>query len=87
MKQGYGMSETSLTLFTIRWCDWDKKSGNTGWLILNVQGKICSGKGDVANGEPVVELDYDSVGRLCIKGSDVFEGYLGYIDAGGALLS
>lgn len=82
MKQGYSMSETSLTLFTKRWCDWDKNSGSTGWLIPNVQANVCSGQVDVPNDEPVVELDYGSVGGLYIKEPDVFEGYLAYIEAG-----
>jgi 4-coumarate--CoA ligase len=75
IKQGYGMSETAPTLFTMRWCDWNKKSGSAGWLIPNVQAKMCSIKDDATSNEPVMDLEPGSAGELYVKGPNVFKGY------------
>jgi len=75
IKQGYGMSETAPTLFTMRWGDWNKKSGSAGRLIPNVQAKICSINDDDTRDEDVVELEVGSTGELYVKGPNVFKGY------------
>jgi acyl-CoA synthetase (AMP-forming)/AMP-acid ligase II len=75
IKQGYGMSEAAPTLFTMRWCDWDKKSGSAGWLVPNAKAKICAVQNDDDIGRAVQELDRGTVGELYVQGPNIFKGY------------
>lgn len=76
VKQGYGLSETSPTIFQQRWVDWDKKIGSTGRMVPNCQAKLCAVPGtdgvDEANPK---EVGPGETGELYIKGPNVFRGY------------
>ncbi|KIX08854.1 uncharacterized protein Z518_03511 [Rhinocladiella mackenziei CBS 650.93] len=73
VKQGYGMTETSPTLFAMRWQDWRDKVGTTGLLVPNMLAKFCT----VPEGENegAVELPRGELGELYVMGPNIFKGY------------
>ena len=75
IKQGYGLSETSPTIFQQRWEDWDTAIGSTGWLMPNVQAKFCAVPGSEGESDGSKELAIGETGELYVKGPNVFLGY------------
>lgn len=75
VKQGYGLSETSPTIFVQRWEDWLKAVGTTGWMVPNVQAKFCAvpGPGEESDGKK--ELSRGEIGELYVRGPNIFMGY------------
>ncbi|KAI1622298.1 CoA ligase [Exophiala viscosa] len=75
VKQGYGLSETSPTIFIQRWQDWHSAVGTTGWIVPNVQAKFCAvpGAGEESDGKK--ELPRGEIGELYVKGPNIFMGY------------
>jgi len=68
VKQGYGLSETSPTTHVQPWEDWNKTIGSVGKLLPNMTAKYLDADGnEVAPGQ---------TGELCLKGPNVFQGYL-----------
>jgi 4-coumarate--CoA ligase len=68
IKQGYGLSETSPTTHVQPWDDWNKTIGSVGKLLPNLSAKYLDPDGkEVALGKD---------GELCLKGPNVFQGYL-----------
>ncbi|KAI9787956.1 MAG: hypothetical protein M1816_007356 [Peltula sp. TS41687] len=68
IKQGYGLSETSPTTHVCPWNEWDKVIGSVGRLLPNQSAKYISPEGqEVAPGQ---------AGELCVKGPNIFQGYL-----------
>jgi 4-coumarate--CoA ligase len=68
IKQGYGLSETSPTTHIQPWDEWDKSIGSVGKMLPNLTAKFIDGDGD--------ELPIGETGELCMKGPNVFQGYL-----------
>lgn len=68
VKQGYGLSETSPTTHIQPWEDWDKTIGSVGKLHQNMTAKFLDAEGN--------ELPIGETGELCMKGPNVFRGYL-----------
>jgi acyl-CoA synthetase (AMP-forming)/AMP-acid ligase II len=75
VKQGYGLSETSPTIFIQRWEDWLSAVGTTGWMVPNLEAKFCAvpGAGDDSDGTK--ELALGETGELYVRGPNVFAGY------------
>jgi len=75
VKQGYGLSETSPTIFMQRWEDWMSAVGSTGQMVPNLQAKFCAvpGAGEESDGSK--ELPVGETGELYVKGPNVFTGY------------
>jgi 4-coumarate--CoA ligase len=76
IKQGYGLSEAAPTLFTMKWADWDKKSGSAGRLIPNVLAKICAVPDEDETNISLQEVPYGTPGELYVQGPNIFKGYL-----------
>ncbi|KAF2405502.1 4-coumarate-CoA ligase-like protein [Trichodelitschia bisporula] len=68
VKQGYGLSETSPTTHVQPWESWKDTIGSVGKLLPNLQAKYIGADG--------AELPVGQVGELCVKGPNVFKGYL-----------
>ncbi|KAF2497644.1 acetyl-CoA synthetase-like protein [Lophium mytilinum] len=68
IKQGYGLSETSPTTHTQRWEDWHVHIGSVGRLLPNQTAKYID--------DFEIEVPFGETGELCIKGPNVFQGYL-----------
>jgi hypothetical protein len=68
VKQGYGLSETSPTTHIQPWEDWNKTIGSVGKLYQNMTAKFLDADGN--------ELPVGETGELCMKGPNVFRGYL-----------
>lgn len=75
VKQGYGLSETSPTIFVQRWEDWRAAVGSTGWMLPNLQAKMCRVPGPGEESDGTKEVRPGEVGELYIKGPNVFGGY------------
>ena len=76
VKQGYGLSETSPTIFQQRWIDWNKCIGSTGLMVPNLVAKLCEvGSEESPSGEPAKEVPSGQTGELYVKGPNVFGGY------------
>ena len=77
VKQGYGMSETSPTTHEQRFEDWDKKIGQIGKLMPNMQAKFCEvgAEAEDISGGPPKELKAGEIGELYVRGPNVFRGY------------
>ena len=82
VKQGYGLSETSPTIFQQRWVDWDTKIGSTGRMVPNCVAKLCAVPGsegvDEANPK---EVGPGETGELYVKGPNIFKGYHNNVNA------
>jgi 4-coumarate--CoA ligase len=68
VKQGYGLSETSPTTHVQPWGEWNTTIGSVGRLLANLQAKYLDSDGK--------ELPLGQDGELCLKGPNVFKGYL-----------
>lgn len=68
VKQGYGMTEASPSTHIQCWEDWDVHAGAVGRLVPNNTAKFISEDGK--------ELPLGQTGELCIKGPNIFLGYL-----------
>ncbi|KIX07131.1 uncharacterized protein Z518_05108 [Rhinocladiella mackenziei CBS 650.93] len=75
VKQGYGLSETSPTIFMQRWEDWLNTVGSTGWMVPNLEAKFCAVPGAGEESDGTKELPVGQVGELYVKGPNVFTGY------------
>jgi long-subunit acyl-CoA synthetase (AMP-forming) len=73
IKQGYGLSETSPTTHTQRWEDWHAHIGSVGRLLPNQTAKYID--------DFEIEVPLGETGELCIKGPNVFQGYLNNLDS------
>lgn len=68
IKQGYGLSETSPTTHVQPWDEWNTTIGSVGKLLPNMTAKYIDVDGkEVTKGQD---------GELCLKGPNVFQGYL-----------
>lgn len=68
IKQGYGLSETSPTTHIQPWDEWDKSIGSVGKMLPNITAKYTDAEGK--------EVEVGQTGELCMKGPNVFHGYL-----------
>jgi 4-coumarate--CoA ligase len=68
IKQGYGLSETSPTTHTLDWPEWNTIYGSVGRLLPNQYIKYVDEEGK--------ELPMGQTGEICLKGPNVFKGYL-----------
>jgi len=68
IKQGYGLSETSPTTHIQPWDEWDKTIGSVGKMLPNISAKFLDPDGN--------EVPVGQTGELCMKGPNVFRGYL-----------
>ena len=68
IKQGYGLSETSPTTHIQPWDEWDKSIGSVGKMLPNLTAKFLDPDGN--------EVPVGKTGELCMKGPNVFQGYL-----------
>lgn len=75
VKQGYGLSETSPTIFVQRWEDWLDSVGSTGWMLPNVEAKFCAVPGPGQESDGKKEVPRGEVGELYVRGPNVFVGY------------
>lgn len=75
VKQGYGLSETSPTIFMQRWVDWQTAVGTTGWLVPNVLAKFCQVPAPGEESDGSKELARGETGELYVKGPNIFAGY------------
>ncbi|KAL2392085.1 putative 4-coumarate-CoA ligase 1 [Exophiala dermatitidis] len=75
VKQGYGLSETSPTIFVQRWEDWLDSVGSTGWMLPNVECKFCAVPAPGQESDPNKEVPRGQVGELYVRGPNVFVGY------------
>jgi 4-coumarate--CoA ligase len=75
VKQGYGLSETSPTIFQQRWVDWERKIGGTGRMVPNLMAKLCEVGTEGEDGGPPKEVGEGETGELYVKGPNVFTGY------------
>ncbi|KPI45506.1 putative 4-coumarate--CoA ligase 1 [Cyphellophora attinorum] len=76
VKQGYGLSETSPTIFQQRWIDWDKSVGSTGRMVPNLLSKLCEvGSEEGSDGSKPKEVGLGETGELYVKGPNVFRRY------------
>ncbi|ETN38677.1 uncharacterized protein HMPREF1541_06714 [Cyphellophora europaea CBS 101466] len=77
VKQGYGLSETSPTIFQQRWVDWETGVGSTGRMVPNLLAKLCAvpGADGADEAEEPKEVGPGETGELYVKGPNVFRGY------------
>ncbi|KIV94686.1 hypothetical protein PV10_02430 [Exophiala mesophila] len=75
VKQGYGLSETSPTIFMQRWEDWQTAVGTTGQLVPNVLAKFCKVPAPGEESDGSKELPRGETGELYVKGPNIFVGY------------
>lgn len=68
IKQGYGLSETSPTTHIQPWDEWYKTIGSVGKMLPNISAKFLDPDGN--------EVPVGQTGELCMKGPNVFRGYL-----------
>ncbi|KAF2801353.1 acetyl-CoA synthetase-like protein [Mytilinidion resinicola] len=68
IKQGYSLSETSPTTHMQHWEDWHVHIGSVGRLLPNQTAKYIH--------DFEIEVPFGETGELCIKGPNVFQGYL-----------
>jgi 4-coumarate--CoA ligase len=74
VKQGYGLSETSPTIFQQRWQDWNVGIGSTGRMVPNLLAKFCA-VGSETETQSAKELAQGETGELYVKGPNVFKRY------------
>lgn len=67
VKQAYGMTETSPTLYMQKTSEWKKHIGSVGKLVNNVIAQYVSEAGEV--------LPIGEAGEIWVKGPNVFPGY------------
>jgi len=75
VKQGYGLSETSPTIFIQRWQDWQTAVGTTGRMVPNLLAKFCAVPREGQESDGTKEVPQGEVGELYVKGPNVFTGY------------
>ncbi len=76
VKQGYGLSETSPTIFQQPWQEWNKGIGSTGKMVPNLLAKFCEVSIDAeSDGKTPRELPEGEIGELYVKGPNVFKRY------------
>ncbi|KIW03402.1 uncharacterized protein PV09_05607 [Verruconis gallopava] len=68
IKQGYGLSEASPTTHVQPWDEWDKSVGSVGKMLPNITAKYIDPDGK--------EVGVGQIGELCMKGPNIFQGYL-----------
>ncbi|KIW99573.1 uncharacterized protein Z518_11312 [Rhinocladiella mackenziei CBS 650.93] len=75
VKQGYGLTETSPTLFAMRWQDWHSRVGTTGLLVPNMRAKFHEPFDEEMPNRKTKELPRGEVGELYVQGPNIFHGY------------
>ncbi|KIW12387.1 hypothetical protein PV08_09664 [Exophiala spinifera] len=75
VKQGYGLSETSPTIFMQPWERWMSAVGTTGVMVPNLEAKFCAVPGPGEESDGTKELPRGEIGELYVKGPNVFTGY------------